>query len=139
MSPTALIADAVETVTPVLCNNNCGGRCVLRAHVRNGVVVRISTDESPDALLRPQLRACLKGRSLRDRTYDPRRLLYPLKRAGERGEGKFERISWDEAVETIAANLRRVLAQYGPEAVWKVMGASRTTSSGEPPLSRTAV
>jgi anaerobic dimethyl sulfoxide reductase subunit A len=118
MSPTAPILDAAEKVIPVLCNNNCGGRCVLKAHVRDGVVVRISTDESPDLPERPQLRACLKGRALRDRIYDPRRLLHPMKRVGKRGEAKFQRISWDQATDIVAANLRRVLDRYGPQAVY---------------------
>src|SRR5512133_2131566 len=117
LAETPTVAPA-ETVVPVLCNNNCGGRCVLRAHVRDGVVVRISTDDSPDVRDRPQLRACLKGRALRDRIYDPQRLLHPLKRVGKRGEGRFEPVSWDEALDLIASNLRRVLDRYGPHAVY---------------------
>ncbi len=105
-------------IVPVVCNNNCGGRCHLRAHVRDGVVVRISTDVTPDVAENPQLRACLKGRAMRNRLYDPNRLKYPMKRVGKRGEGKFERISWDEAVKTIAANLRGVIDTHGPESVY---------------------
>lgn len=116
--PVRSTIDAAETVVPVLCNNNCGGRCVLRAHVRDGVVVRISTDDSADTPERPQLRGCLKGRALRDRIYDPRRLLHPLKRVGKRGDGKFEQISWEEAIELVAINLRRVLDRYGNQAVY---------------------
>jgi anaerobic dimethyl sulfoxide reductase subunit A len=82
------------------------------------VVTRISTDDSPDVPGRPQLRACLKGRSIRSRLYDPRRLLYPMKRTGARGEGRFERISWDEASGIIAASLRRVLDTHAPESVY---------------------
>lgn len=111
-------AKSTERVAPVLCNSNCGGRCHLKAHVRDGVIVRISTDESPDAPGQPQLRACLRGRALRDRVYDPRRLRYPMKRTGARGEGKFARISWDEAIEAIADNLRRILKAYGPASVY---------------------
>src|SRR5512146_1241633 len=107
-----------ETVVPVLCNNNCGGRCHLKAHVRDGVVVRISTDDSPDSPQRPQLRACLKGRAIRNRLYDPNRLKYPMKRAGARGEGKFQRISWEEALDIIASKLRGVLDRHGPQAVY---------------------
>jgi anaerobic dimethyl sulfoxide reductase subunit A len=113
-----LASGGAETVVAVACNNNCGGRCHLKAHVRNGRIVRVSTDDSPDVAERPQLRACLKGRAIRTRGVDPRRLKYPMKRAGARGEGKFARIGWDEAVETIAARLRRVLDAYGPGAVY---------------------
>ncbi len=109
-------------VVPVLCNNNCGGRCVLKAHVRDGIVVRITTDDSPDDESRPQLRACLKGRSMRSRIYDPNRLLYPLKRVGKRGEGKFERISWDEAIDLIASKLRRTIEVHGNQSVYIMYG-----------------
>ncbi|HWR34988.1 MAG TPA: DMSO/selenate family reductase complex A subunit [Clostridia bacterium] len=109
--------DGIEVV-PVLCNNNCGGRCLLKAHVKDGVVLRITTDDSPDVPESPQLRSCLKGRSLRNRLYDPNRLRYPMKRIGPRGEGKFQRISWDEAITTIATRLRRVLDLHGPHSVY---------------------
>ncbi len=102
----------------VVCNNNCGGRCQLKAHIENGVITRISTDDSPDTPGRPQLRACLKGRALRSRLRNPARLRYPMKRVGQRGEGKLQRISWDEAVASIAANLKRAVERYGPASVY---------------------
>ena len=48
-----------------------------------------------------QVRACLRGRSMRRRVYNPDRLKYPMKRVGRAGEGKFERISWEEAYDII--------------------------------------
>lgn len=54
-----------------------------------------------------QVRACLRGRSIRRRINHPDRLNYPMKRVGKRGEGKFERISWDEALDTIASSLKK--------------------------------
>lgn len=105
-------------VVPVLCNSNCGGRCHLKAHVRDGVVIRITTDESPDDPDVPQLRACLRGRALRSRLYDPNRLKHPLKRVGARGEDRFERISWNEAIELVATNLERSLQRHGPNSVY---------------------
>jgi anaerobic dimethyl sulfoxide reductase subunit A len=105
-------------VIPVLCNSNCGGRCHLKAHVKDGVVVRISTDDSLDDPEFPQLRACLRGRALRSRLYDPNRLMHPLKRVGARGEGRFERISWEEAIALVASNLERVLRLRGPHSVY---------------------
>jgi anaerobic dimethyl sulfoxide reductase subunit A len=103
---------------PVVCNNNCGGRCRLTAHLRNGAIDRISGDDSPDTAGRPQLRPCLKGRAMRSRLTNPARLGYPMKRAGRRGEGRFERISWDEAIDLVAANLQRVVARHGPASVY---------------------
>ncbi|SDF02960.1 DMSO/selenate family reductase complex A subunit [Sporomusa acidovorans] len=105
-------------IVPVVCNHNCGGRCQLKAYVRNGKIIRLITDDSPDTEKMPQLRACLRGRSTANRLYHPNRLKYPMKRVGKRGEGKFERISWDEATSLIAQNLREVLDKYGNHAVY---------------------
>lgn len=68
-----------------------------------------------------QVRACLRGRSIRRRMNHPDRLKYPMKRVGKRGEGKFERC-WDEALDTISDNLRRILKDYGNEAVHVLYG-----------------
>src|SRR6185369_9896925 len=100
------------------CNNDCGGRCHLKAHVRGGRVLRITNDDLPDTEERPQLRGCLKGRSLATFFNNPERLTYPLKRVGRRGEGRFERISWDEAIELVATKLKSVLNTWGPDAVY---------------------
>ncbi|MGA2260172.1 MAG: DMSO/selenate family reductase complex A subunit [Acidobacteriota bacterium] len=105
-------------ILSVVCNNNCGGRCQLRAHIKDGVVVRISADDATDRAARPQLRPCLKGRALRNRLYHPDRLKYPMKRAGRRGAGEFERIQWDEAIKLIAENLKTVVDTSGPHSVF---------------------
>ncbi len=98
--------------------HNCGGRCLLRVHVQDGVIFRIESDDRPsDTLEDPQLRACLRGRAYRRRQYHPERLMYPMKRAGKRGEGKFERISWEEALDKVAAELTRVKRTYGNSAL----------------------
>ena len=98
--------------------HNCGGRCVLKLHVANGIIMRIETDDRPgDDISDPLLKACIRGRSYRRRQYHPDRLKYPLKRIGPRGEGHFERISWDEAIEILANELKRVKASYGNESI----------------------
>lgn len=117
-NPSAGVQEDPTEIVPVVCNHNCGGRCILKAHVKEGKIVRISTDDSPDTDRNPQLRACLKGRSTHSRLYHPDRLLYPLKRVGKRGEGKFARIAWDEAIDLIAENLKAVLEKYGPQSVY---------------------
>lgn len=98
-----------EKVIPTTCNTHCGGTCVLKAHVKDGKIIRIETDDSEE----PQLRACLRGRAFRQRVYAPDRLKFPMRRVGARGEGKFERISWDEALDTVAGELKRVSETYG--------------------------
>ncbi|OPY70421.1 MAG: Dimethyl sulfoxide reductase DmsA precursor [Syntrophorhabdaceae bacterium PtaU1.Bin034] len=119
-SVTGAAASAREetTVITTSCSNNCGGRCILRVHVRGGAVIRIETDPSPDIPDRPALRACLRGRSYRQILYHPDRLKYPLKRVGTRGEGKFERISWDEATTIVAARIKRVHETYGLYSIY---------------------
>lgn len=103
-----------ERVITTMCNSHCGGCCMLKVHVKGGVITRIETDDGEE----PQLRACVKGRAYRQRVYAPDRLLHPLRRVGERGEGKFESISWDEALETVANELNRVRETYGPDAIF---------------------
>ncbi|MDF2876353.1 MAG: dmsA 2, partial [Sporomusa sp.] len=110
---------ALERIVRTSGSHNCGGRCVLQAHVRDNRVVRITTeDDIPDTDKTPQLRGCLRCRSYRDRLYHPERLKYPMKRVGKRGEGKFEQITWDEALDTIASQTKRIMAQYGPDAIY---------------------
>jgi len=102
-----------EKVVTTICNSHCGGTCVLKVHVKGGAITKIETDDGEE----PQLRACLKGRAYRQRVYAPDRLKYPVRRVGARGEGKFERISWDEALDTVAGEIQRVKKTYGSSAI----------------------
>ncbi len=102
--------------------HNCGGRCLLLAHVQNGTITRLDADDRPDTLPAPQLRACVRGRAYLRRQYHPDRLKYPMKRVGRRGEGEFERISWDEALDTVAGEMRRVKETYGNSALFVPYG-----------------
>ncbi|MEI7670712.1 MAG: molybdopterin-dependent oxidoreductase [Deltaproteobacteria bacterium] len=68
---------------------------------------------------------CAKGLASRDLVYNPGRLRHPLKRVGERGEGKWEQISWDEALEQIAEKLIQYREQYGPQGVAFLQGTIR--------------
>ena len=98
--------------------HNCGGRCVLKLHVKNNKIIRIETDDREnDTLADPQLRACIRGRSYRRRQYHPDRLKYPMKRVGERGEGKFEPVSWKEALDLLANQIKRVRDKYGNSSI----------------------
>ncbi len=101
------------------CSQDCGGRCVLKYHVKDGVIVSIETDDAEE----PQLRACVRGRAYRQKVYAPERLLYPMKRVGPRGEGKFEKVSWDEALDTVSSELKRVRDTYGPSAIYYLDGS----------------
>ena len=116
-SPAPVIPGETRVV-PVACSYNCGGRCPLKAHVRDGKIIRLDSDDRPETEDLPQLRACLRGRSNHRRLYHPDRLLHPLLRTGPRGDGAFRQATWDEALDFIALRLQQVLAKYGPEAVY---------------------
>lgn len=127
--PFSRIAHAVDSAIPTksdekviwsACTVNCGSRCPLRMHVVDGEIKYVETDNTGDDNYDGlhQVRACLRGRSMRRRVYNPDRLKYPMKRVGARGEGKFERISWEEAYGIIATNMQRLIKEYGNESIY---------------------
>ncbi len=113
---------SLKTVKTGCPAHNCGGRCLLIAHLENGRITRLDSDDRPDSLAAPQLRACPRGRAYLRRQYHPDRLLHPLKRTGKRGDGQSQRITWDEALETVAAQFERIKAAYGNEALFVPYG-----------------
>ena len=102
-----------DYVVPTLCEM-CVWRCGVRAKVLNGKVRKL--EGNPDHL-HSQGNLCARGQSGFMMTYDPDRLPFPLKRVGERGSGRFERISWDQALDEIADRMTQIKDQYGPEAM----------------------
>jgi len=114
-----------ETVVTSTCGHNCGGRCVVNAHVRDNRIVKISTDPRKWTPEMPPLHACVRGFGQAERVHHPDRLQHPLRRTGPRGSGQFERISWDEALDEVARQMRRVRDTYGPAAI---LDCSRTGS-----------
>lgn len=118
-----------EIMTWSGCVVNCGSQCPMRLFTKGGRIVRVEPDNTGDGPGKREIRACLRGRSMRQLTYTPDRVKYPMKRVGKRGEGKFERISWDEALDTIASELRRIIDTYGNEAVYRQYGSGTINSS----------
>lgn len=117
--------DDLETIV-TSCAHNCGSRHALIAHKKNDVIVRLSTDDGrfqkdgkygKDTEEEPQLRGCLRGRSYRHRIYSQERLLYPMMRVGRRGEGKFRRASWEEALSFVAEKMQYIKNTYGDTAL----------------------
>ncbi len=104
-----------ERVFRTACNIE-GNHCGYLVHVRNGRAVQIKPD--PNFYLRP----CLRGYSRLQWTYHPNRIKYPFKRVGERGENKWQRIVWEEALDTIAQRFGEMREQYGPESVLFIGG-----------------
>lgn len=120
--------DGEGTWIPASCWEVCGGRCVNKALVKDGIVLRQKTDDShddsPDYL---QMRGCLRGRSLRKEVFAADRLKYPMKRkhwepftGGDkslRGVDEWERISWEEALDYIAAEIQHARDNYGSNSI----------------------
>lgn len=109
------------------CWHNCGSRCLNKVLVKDGVVIRQKTDDThPDSPDFPQQRGCLRGRSQRHQVFSADRLKYPMKRkhwkpgGGKkelRGRDEWVRISWDEALDAVASEIKRISKKYGNEAI----------------------
>lgn len=99
----------------VVCPHDCPDTCVAVVDVdATGRAVSIGGDRDhafTDGFL------CAKVNQYLDRVYSPDRVLHPLRRVGAKGEGRFERVSWDEALAEIAARLKKVADEFGPESV----------------------
>ncbi|WP_449316368.1 molybdopterin-containing oxidoreductase family protein [Rubneribacter sp.] len=105
--------------------HGCIQMCPAIAYLQDGVVVKLEGD--PDApVSRGSL--CIKGLNQLHTMYSPRRILHPLRRAGERGENKWEVISWDEAVEEAATHICDAIDKYGPYAFFASVGGGGSYS-----------
>ena len=116
---------AGETVVTSTCGHNCGGRCVVNAHVVDDRIVHISTDPVRWRPELPPLHACGRGVGQIERVYHPDRLRHPMRRTGPRGSGQFERVSWDEALDHVAREMLRIRREHGNGAI---LNCSRTGS-----------
>lgn len=113
-SAAAKDSDPSEVLKYTYHTPNCGGRCAFICHVRDGKLSLIE----PNTWADPKFSTiCLRGISEIERVYSPDRIQTPLKRVGKRGEGKFKPITWDEALTTIADNLKSLIDEYGSESV----------------------
>jgi anaerobic selenocysteine-containing dehydrogenase len=104
----------MATTYPTTCWE-CSTRCGSLVTVDDGRVVRIAPNPDHPA---SKGAFCVKGiRGLPELTYHPDRLVHPLRRAGARGEGRWRRISWDEALDEVAGRLAEVRARHGGPAL----------------------
>ena len=103
-----------DKVVRTVCAPNCVGSCGINAYVKDDTIVKVEPAEFPDNAYH---RICLRGVSnAMQRVYSPDRVKYPMKRAGERGSGDFERISWEEAIDLIYEKMQYNIDTYGPTA-----------------------
>lgn len=117
-----------------VCDPNCHAspRCGIMAHVVDGRITRIEPGSFP--LPEYDRRICLMGMSRLEQQYHKDRLRFPLKRKGERGEGKWQSISWDEAFDILAERLSAIAATFGSRslAFFTGSGAHGVLTKGAP-------
>lgn len=105
-----------ETVTRSTCSPNCTGACGFNIHTTDGrMTTIIQSADYPEEGYNP--RGCLRGLSMMNLVYGKDRIKYPLIRTGERGTGKFKKVTWEEALDYTAKKLKTIMDKYGPEAV----------------------
>ncbi|MCX8118560.1 MAG: molybdopterin-dependent oxidoreductase [Desulfobacterota bacterium] len=109
-------------IVKTFCARMDHGGCGLLVHVEEGKIRKIEGD--PDCPLNRGT-ICAKGIAQIERLDHPDRLLFPLKRTGKRGEGRWIRVSWDEALETIAQRLLETINRFGPESIAFAQGTPK--------------
>lgn len=115
----AFAAGSVERVMHKTACHGCTNCCPVRVYTEDGRVVKIEGD--PDGPLNKG-GVCLKCLSQIQTVYSPRHVLHPMKRVGERGENRWEAISWDEAVDLAGEQIATAVKKYGPYAYWSARG-----------------
>ncbi len=106
----------VDKVVRTTCSPNCTGSCGQLAFVRDGKIVKIQqAADYPDPVYSP--RGCMKGLSFHLQMYGPDRIHHPMIRRGERGSGEFEEVSWEEALDHVAGELKRIGDAYGYDSI----------------------
>ena len=120
------MAEAIEIKKSVCMG--CHSHCSVEAHIKNGRLVKVEeVKDSPGAeQARSVVRACPRARASAEWFYHPDRLNFPLKRAGDRGGGKWHTISWEQALDEIAQKLNDIKNRYGAEAIATSSGTGRT-------------
>lgn len=113
-----------ETRTPAFCAIDCPGRCPLELHLRNGELARVSANKATPA--------CHRGLSMRAWANSPDRLMWPLRRVGPRGSARFERVTWDEALDEIADQLARIRHEHGNEAIYLAYTTGQSCTTADP-------
>ncbi len=103
-----------------VCPHDCPDTCGIISHVEDGKLVKVKGD--PDHILTRGF-LCQKVMNYPERVYSPDRVLYPLKRVGVKGAGKFERISWDEAIETITSQFKNIINKHCAESILPFSGS----------------
>jgi anaerobic selenocysteine-containing dehydrogenase len=113
-SPAHAAQGKAKRVVGVVSDVDAHSQCKMRVSIQGGKVTAVAGDPT-DPESKGQI--TVRGEHMKEILYAPDRLKYPMKRVGERGEGKWQRISWDEALTTIANRMREIKVKYGSEAI----------------------
>ncbi|MGI8587376.1 MAG: molybdopterin-containing oxidoreductase family protein [Chloroflexia bacterium] len=105
---------AQTEVRTVICPHDCPDTCAMTATIQDGKVVKMGA-RADHPVTKGFL--CVKTQYYQERIYSPLRVLYPQRRVGSKGSGRFERISWSEATATIADRFKAIIAEHGAEAI----------------------
>src|SRR5512139_2578403 len=108
--PDAPHKEPFEATFATLCGV-CPAGCGVEVHVVDSVITRLAPLHD-----HPHSAVCPRGMKANEIVYSPDRILYPQRRVGARGEGRFERITWDQAFDMLADTLRRIADESGAEA-----------------------
>ena len=105
----------------------CKGYCPVLVHTENERLISVEEDPAAAGVddIFPRTKGCLRRLRAKEVMYHPDRLNYPLKRAGEKGEGRWNQITWDQAFDEIAEKLQGIKDEYGAEALGGVKGTFR--------------
>ena len=115
---------SAETRAPAFCAIDCPGRCPLELHLRNGELARVSANKAAPA--------CHRGLSMRAWANSPDRLMWPLRRVGPRRAARFERVTWDEALDEIADRLARIRREHGSESIYLAYTTGQSCTTADP-------
>ncbi len=116
-----------EEITRAICRW-CHSQCRVAVHSENGRLTRIEEDPTDPRVhtILPRTKACPRLAGAKEYIYHPDRVRFPLKRVGERGENKWETITWEQALDEIAGKLDGIRNKYGAESLMLTGGTGRT-------------
>ena len=115
LAPAQAVAEPEEKTIYTIHQFMCTGNCLLKCTIRDGRLAKIEPNDTVDKEYR---KCCMKGLSEIQHVYGDERLQTPMRRVGERGEGKFEAITWDEAMQVVGEELKKAWDKYGHETVY---------------------
>ncbi len=105
---------ADDKVVRNVCPRNCPDSCGIMTYAKDGKIIKIEGDSSHPIT---QGRLCHKGYQSLSVLYHKDRVLHPMKRVGAKGKGKFEKISWDEALDAIVGKYKEAIAEHGSDSI----------------------